>query len=72
MENKEVRQYCNAVYNQNTINRQRAAPRFPKKGDLGIAKNYRGIILTSISAKLYNDLPLTHIEPKIEKVLWKK
>ena len=27
---------------------------FPKKGDLGLAKNYRGITLTSIAAKMYN------------------
>ena len=26
-------------------------PPFPKKGDLGLAKNYRGIALTSIAAK---------------------
>ena len=31
-------------------------PPFPKKGDLGLAKNYRCIILTSIAAKLYNAL----------------
>ena len=41
---------------------------FLKKGDLGIAKNYRGIILTSIAAKIYSDLPLNRIEPGIEKV----
>ena len=29
---------------------------FPKKGDLGLAKNYRGITLTSIAAKIYNAL----------------
>ena len=27
---------------------------FPKKGDLGLAKNYRGITHTSIAAKIYN------------------
>ena len=26
---------------------------FPKKGDLGLAKNYRGITLTSIAVKIY-------------------
>ena len=29
---------------------------FPKKGDLGLAKNYRGITLTCIAAKIYNAL----------------
>ena len=28
--------------------------RFPKKGDLGLAKNYRGITLTSIAGKIYS------------------
>ena len=27
---------------------------FPKKGDLGLAKNYRGITFPSIAAKIYN------------------
>ena len=42
---------------------------FPKKGDLGIAKNYRGITLTSIAANIYNALLRNRIEPKIEKIL---
>ena len=29
---------------------------FPKKGDLGLAKNYRGITLTSIETKIDNSL----------------
>ena len=37
---------------------------FPKKGDLGLAKNYRGITLTSIAAKIYNALLRNRIEPK--------
>ena len=44
---------------------------FPKKGDHGIAKNYRGITLTFIVAKIYNALLHNHIEPKIEKILRK-
>ena len=42
---------------------------FPKKGDLRLAKNYRGITLTSIAAKIYN--ALLRIEPKIDNILWK-
>ena len=41
------------------------------KGDLGIAKNYRGITLTTIAAKVYNALLHNRIEPKIEKILKK-
>ena len=44
---------------------------FPKKGDLGLAKNYRGITLTSIAAKIYNALLHNHSEPKIENILRK-
>ena len=44
---------------------------FPKKGDLGLAKNYRGITLTSIAAKIYNSLLRNCIEPKIENIPWK-
>ena len=44
---------------------------FPKKGDLGLAKNYRGITLTSIAAKIYNAQLRNRIEPKIENMLRK-
>ena len=45
---------------------------FLKKGDLRIVKNYQGITLTSIAAKIYNALLRNCIEPKIEKALRKK
>ena len=44
---------------------------FPKKGDLGLAKNHRGITLTSIAAKIYNALLRNRIEPKIDNILRK-
>ena len=44
---------------------------FPKKGDLGLAKNYRGITLTSIAAKIYNALLRNRIERKIDNILRK-
>ena len=44
---------------------------FPKKGDLGLAKYYRGITLTSIAAKIYNALLGNWIEPKIDNILRK-
>ena len=44
---------------------------FHKKGDLGLAKNYRGITLTSIAAKIYNALLRNCIEPKIDNILRK-
>ena len=44
---------------------------FSKKGYLGLAKNYRGITVTSIAAKIYNALIRNHIEPKIKNILRK-
>ena len=44
---------------------------FPKKGDLGLAKNYRGITLTSIAAKIYNARLWNRIVPKIDNILRK-
>ena len=50
--------HCNAVYNQNPKDRwmKGCILPFPKKGDLRLAKNYRGITLTSIAAKIYHAL----------------
>ena len=63
--------HCNAIYNQNTIDRwtKGCILRLPKKGDLGIAKNYQDITLTSIAIKIYSALLRNRIEPKIEKIL---
>ena len=65
--------HCNAVYNQHPIDRwmKGCILPFPKKGDLGLAKNYRGITLKSIAAKIYNALLRNRIEPKIDNILRK-
>ena len=44
---------------------------FPKMCDLGLAKNYRSITLTSIAAKIYNALLRNCIEPNIDNILMK-
>ena len=64
---------CNAVYNGEMIEKwtEGCILPFPKKGDLGLAKNYRGITLTSIAAKIYNSLLLNRVQPEVEKVLRK-
>ena len=41
---------------------------FSKKAGLGLTKNYRGITLTSIAAKIYYALLRDPIEPKIENM----
>ncbi len=65
--------HCNAVYNQNPIDKWMKGCNhpFPKKCDLGLAKNYRGITLTSIAAKIYNALLRNRIELKIDNILRK-
>ena len=65
--------HCNAVYNRNPIDKwmKGCILPFPKKGDLGLAKNYRGITLTSIAAKIYNALLRNRIEPEIDNIIRK-
>eukprot|EP00111_Clytia_hemisphaerica_P008042 TCONS_00023424-protein len=43
----------------------------PKKGDLTLATNYRGISLLPIAAKIYNKLLLNRIRSKVEPILRK-
>ena len=64
---------CNEVYRQNRVERwtKGCILPFPKKGDLGLAKNYRGITLTSIAAKIYNALLRKRIEPHLDNILRK-
>ena len=81
MEDKGIRRHTASIlqriyiyiYNQNTIDRwtKGCILPFPKKGALGIAKNYRGVALTSILAEIYNALLRNRREPKIEKILEK-
>ena len=63
---------CNTVNKQNTMEEWAKACIFslPKKGNLGISKNYRGIILTAIAAKVYNARFLNRIQPAVLKTLW--
>ena len=44
---------------------------FPQKSDLRLDKYYRGITLTSIAVRIYNDLLRNRIEHKIENILRK-
>ena len=64
---------CNGVYKQDSIDswRDGCLLPFPKKGDLGTPKNYRGITLTAIAAKIYNLMLLNRIRPEIDPILRK-
>ena len=68
-----VLRHYNALYNQNTIDRwtKGCILPFPNKCDVGLAKNYRGITLSSMMDKIYNALLRNRIEPKIENILRK-
>ena len=44
---------------------------FLKKCDFGLAKNYRGITLTFLAAKIYNALLRNCIEPIIDNIIRK-
>ena len=65
--------HCNAVYNQNPIDRwmKGCILPFPKNSDLELAKNYRDITLTSIAATIFNALLRNRIEPIIDNILRK-
>ena len=64
---------CNSVYNQDPIARwsEGCLLPFPKKGNLGITKNFRGITLTPIAAKIYNLMLLIRLRPEIDPILRK-
>ena len=66
--NQELLDLCNAVYNQIPIEKwtEGCILPFPRKGDLGYTKNYRGITLTAIAAKVYNLLLLNIIHPAMD------
>ena len=50
---------------------ERKSPFSLKKGDFRFAKNYQGITLTSIAAKIYNAQLQNCIEHKIDNILRK-
>ena len=66
--------FRNNVYNQDPINRWREGCLLPipEKGNLVITKNYRGITLTAIAAKIYNLMLLNRTRPKLDPSLEKK
>ena len=50
------------------MNRRLQTP-FPKEGRFRFAKNYGGITLSPIAAKIYNSVLLNWIQPEVGKVL---
>ena len=72
--NEELLNICNDLLRTGTAPdqwRKSCIIPIPKKGDLGLPSNYRGISLTSTAAKIFNKMILLRIRPEIEKVLRK-
>ena len=64
--------YCNRLHTQGEKPEQWGINNIkplPKKGDLGITKNYRGIFLSPLITKICNKMILNRIRPKIDPKL---
>ena len=68
---KDLLKFCNKTYLGNRPLKWGISDivPIPKKGDLTIPENYRGISLTQTAAKVYNRLLLNRIRPELEKIL---
>ena len=69
--NNELLAVCNKAFNgekPNIWSKSGIVP-IPKKGDLGLTDNYRGISLTVIAAKIFNKILLDRIRPHIDPIL---
>lgn len=66
--NKELLEVCNKTYHGDVpkIWLHGGIKPLPKKGDLGVASNYRGITLTAVAAKIYNRMLLNRLKPHID------
>ena len=72
--NNELLSICNELLKEGTAPekwKKSCICPIPKKGDLGLPSNYRGISLMSTAAKIYNKMLLLRIRPELEKILRK-
>ena len=72
--NNELLSICNELLKEGTAPekwKKSCICPIPKKGDLGLPSNYRGISLMSTAAKVYNKMLLLRIRPELEKILRK-
>lgn len=63
--------FCNNTYvgNKPEAFSKSAIIPLPKKGDLSLPSNYRGITLSPIAAKIYNSMLLNRITPHLDPIL---
>ena len=69
--NEELPNICNDLFRNGTapdLWKKSCIIPIPKKGDLGLPSNYRGISLISTVAKIFNNMILLRIRPEIEKI----
>ena len=69
--NDQLLAFCNDVFSQKPIEywTKGCILPFPKKGDLSVTDNYRGITLTCIAAKIYNTMIRERIQPAIDEII---
>ena len=69
---KSLLSFCNKSYSGNRPKEWgfSGITPIPKKGNLTITDNYRGISLTQVASKIYNSCLLNHVRAVIDKVLW--
>lgn len=69
-----IHAFCSEVYTSLSPPRQwitNVIIPLPKKGDLSLMTDYRGISLMSIAAKVYNKILLNRIRPHVDPILRK-
>ena len=69
---KSLLSFCNKTYSGNRPKEWGLSgiTPIPKKGNLTITDNYRGVSLTRVASKIYNRCLLNRVRPVIDKVLW--
>ena len=68
----QIHRICHQVYEHHIAPKQWTTNLIvpvPKKGNLQLMTNYRGISLMSIAAKVYNKVLLNRIQPAVDKLL---
>lgn len=68
---QQLLDFCNETMKGNkpeALSRSTIIP-LPKKGDLSLPSNYRGITLSALAAKLYNTMLLNRISPHLDPIL---
>ena len=68
---QQLLDFCNETMKgnkPNALSRSTIIP-IPKKGDLSLPSNYRGITLSALAAKLYNTMLLNRISPHLDPIL---